>query len=162
MPSYQIETEIEINASAAKAWSILTDFASYPDWNPFIRSIQGELAQGSQIEVRIQPSGAKSMTFRPTVLVAEEGRELRWLGRLLLPGVFDGEHYFVIKELADDRVLLQHSENFSGILLPLLRSGLERDTKRGFEEMNLALKARAEGTDLQGESEDLDARGADV
>jgi len=162
MPSYQIETEIEINATPAAVWNVLTDFAAYPDWNPFIRSIQGEIAQGEQIEVRIQPSGAKSMTFRPTVLVAEADRELRWLGRLLLPGVFDGEHRFVIEKLADDRVLFQHSENFSGILLPLLRSGLGKDTKRGFLEMNLALKARAEGTDLQGESKDLDTRGADV
>ncbi len=31
-------------------------------------------------------------TFRPTVLVAEPNRELRWLGRLFMPGPFDGEH----------------------------------------------------------------------
>ena len=94
--------------------------------------------------VRIQASGAKAMTFRPAVLVADAGRELRWLGRVLLPGLFDGEHRFAIQPLADGKVLFQHSESFTGVLVPLFRNSLERDTKRGFEEMNRALKARAE------------------
>lgn len=34
------------------------------------------------------------MTFHPVVLVAVQERELRWLGRLLIPGLFDGEHTF--------------------------------------------------------------------
>jgi hypothetical protein len=144
MPRYQIDTEIEINAGPGTVWRILTDFATYPDWNPFIRAIGGEPTRGAQIGVRIQPSGARAMSFRPTILVADVGSELRWLGRFLLPGVFDGEHRFVIQKQAERRVLFRQSERFSGILLPLLRGGLERDTKRGFEEMNLALKARAE------------------
>ena len=84
------------------------------------------------------------MTFRPSVLVADSERELRWLGRLLVPGVFDGEHRFQIQALTGGKVLFQQSETFSGLLVPLFRSRLDRDTKRGFEEMNLALKARAE------------------
>lgn len=87
------------------------------------------------------------MTFRPCVLVADAGRELRWLGRLLLPGIFDGEHSFLIQPLASGKVLLRQSELFSGVLVPLFRGSLDRDTKRGFEEMNLALKARAEAAD---------------
>ena len=85
------------------------------------------------------------MTFRPTVLVAEHPRELRWLGRLLVRGVFDGEHRFVIRPLADNRVRFEQSERFTGVLVPLFRESLDRDTKRGFAEMNRALKERAEG-----------------
>lgn len=144
MLRYQIDTEVEINASPETVWRVLADFAAYPDWNPFIRGIAGELTPGARLAVRIQPSGTKGMSFRPIVLVADVCSELRWRGKLLLPGVFDGEHRFVILKQADRRVLFQHSERFGGILLPLLRGGLERDTKRGFEEMNQALKARAE------------------
>ena len=43
------------------------------------------------------------MTMHPTVPVAEPGRELRWLGRLGLPGVFDGEHRFEIHETEPGR-----------------------------------------------------------
>jgi uncharacterized protein YndB with AHSA1/START domain len=31
-----LHTEIEIEASPDRVWKTLTDFAAYPDWNPFI------------------------------------------------------------------------------------------------------------------------------
>ena len=144
MSSYNLATEIEIAAQAERVWMILTDFAAYTEWNPFIKCVIGVPEIGSRLEVRIQPTGAKGMTFYPSVLVVDPGRELRWLGRLLVPGVFDGEHRFQIQPLTGGKVLFQQSETFSGLLVPLFRSRLDRDTKRGFEEMNLALKARAE------------------
>ncbi|MGH3033145.1 MAG: SRPBCC family protein, partial [Gaiellaceae bacterium] len=85
---------MEIAAPPERIWEILTDFASYPDWNPFIRRISGEPTVGSRLEVRIEPPDSRGMTFKPTVIKAEPTRELAWLGRLLLPGVFDGEHHF--------------------------------------------------------------------
>jgi hypothetical protein len=144
MSSYLLQTEIEIDATPAQIWAILTDFAAYPAWNPFIKYIHGIPQQGDRLEVRIQPGGAKEMTFRPAVLTADAGRELRWLGSFLLPGVFDGEHRFVIEPLASGKARFQQSERFSGMLVPIFKGSLERDTKRGFEEMNRALKARAE------------------
>ena len=142
---HELRTAIEIQATAQRVWAILADFAAYPQWNPFIRQIRGVPERGRSLEVRIQPSGTRGMTFRPTVLAAEPARELRWLGRLLIPGLFDGEHRFVIEPLPGGRVRFHHSERFRGLLVPLLRGKLERETKRGFDEMNAALKRRAEG-----------------
>lgn len=79
----EIITDIEINASAERVWQVLTDFAAYPQWNPFIRRAKGEAKAGARLKVYIQPSGAQGMSFRPTVLKAEPNRELRWLGHLL-------------------------------------------------------------------------------
>lgn len=144
MATHLLQTEIEIKAARERIWSILTDVEAYPDWNPFIRSIRGDLVRGARLEVRIQPPGAKGMTFRPTVLVAETDRELRWLGHFLFPGLFDGEHSFVIEPTASGQVIFRQSERFSGILVSLFRGSLDGATRRGFEEMNRALKARAE------------------
>jgi hypothetical protein len=138
----EIHAEIEINAPAEKVWQVLTDFATYPEWNPFVHSVKGEVVVGARLHVYIQPSGGKGMSFRPTVLVADPNREFRWLGHLWLPGLFDGEHSFLIEPLGDGRVRFVQRERFGGLLLPLLSKMLDRDTRRGFEEMNRALKLR--------------------
>ena len=83
------------------------------------------------------------MTFKPKVLAAD-GRELRWLGHLLMPGLFDGEHRFLVEDLVAGHSRLVQSEDFRGVLVPLLRRSLERKTKPGFVAMNEALKKRAE------------------
>jgi len=140
----EIRTEIDIEASAGRVWDSLTDFPAFPEWNPFIRRISGEPKVGTKLEVLMQSSGTRGMTFRPTVMKLERDRELRWLGRLAVPGLFDGEHIFEIEELGARRVHFVQRERFRGILVPLLARSLDRDTKRGFEAMNRALRARAE------------------
>ena len=140
----QLHTEIEIDASAKRVWEVLTDFASYPQWNPFIRHISGRPAPGERLQARLEPPGGRAMTFKPKVLTAEPNRELRWLGHLLVPGVFDGEHSFTIEPLEENRVRFRQREAFKGLLVPLFARSLESNTQRGFEEMNHALKERAE------------------
>jgi len=140
----ELRTEIEIQSTAERVWQLLTDFASFPQWNPLIRRASGDIKVGGRLEVYIQPSGAGGMIFRPTVLKAEPNRELRWLGRLVIPGLFDGEHIFTIESVGEGRVLFTQREIFTGLLVPLLARGLDTDTRRGFEEMNRVLKAKAE------------------
>lgn len=141
---YEIKTEIEIASTPEHLWKILTDFSAYPLWNPFIRSIKGGVCIKEKLTVFVQPSGGKGMTFRPTVLVAEPHKEIRWLGHLFVPGLFDGEHYFQIEAVTPGRVRLIHGEKFSGILVTFAQSSLEGGTKAGFIAMNEALKTRAE------------------
>jgi hypothetical protein len=140
----ELHTEIEINASAERVWRVLTDFAAYPKWNPFVRRVEGEVSVGARLHVYIQPSGGKGMSFRPTVLIADPNREFRWLGHLWLPGLFDGEHSFSIEPLVEGRVRFVQRERFGGLLVPLLSKMLDGDTRRGFEETNRALKLRVE------------------
>jgi len=154
MASHQLQTEIEIATTPERVWSILTDFSAYPEWNPFIRSIRGAPEQGTSLEVRIQPSGTKGMTFRPAVISAIRAQKLCWLGRFLVPGLFDGEHRFDIQPIANGKVRFGQSELFSGILVPMFRASLDRDTKRGFEEMNQALKLRAEADEPSNKATD--------
>lgn len=95
----ELNTEIQINAPPKRVWRMLTDFATYPQWNPFIRRASGKPEKCEQLEVYLQPEGAGGMTFQPRVLKAEPGREMRWRGHLLIPGLFDGEHIFIIEPL---------------------------------------------------------------
>jgi hypothetical protein len=137
-----IETAIDIMAPPERVWSILTDFPAYPSWNPFIVSAYGKAAAGAWLEIHIQPPGKRALMFRPTVLVAEPDRELRWRGRLLVPGLFDGEHFFRIEDRSGTVHFIQ-GETFSGLLVGLVRGTLNA-TRTGLEAMNAALKERAE------------------
>lgn len=138
----RIETAVDIAAPPAAVWRVLVDFASYPEWNPLIRRIEGEVRVGARLRVTIQPPGRKPMTFRPTVRAAEPGRELRWLGRVLIPGLFDGEHAFVL-EPSGAGCRLRHEERFTGLLAAAFPSMLA-DTAKGFEALNAALARRVE------------------
>ena len=138
-----LTSQIEIDAPAETVWAILMDFPAYPEWNPFIRQISGRPEVGTRIEVRLQPPGGRGMTFKPTVLVADQGREFRWLGKLLVKGLFDGEHIFRIEPLGPDRVRFVQEEAFAGVLVPLLKGTLGQ-AEQGFHAMNAALKQRAE------------------
>lgn len=145
----QIHTEIEISAPAERVWELLTDFAAYPQWNPFIRYISGRPVPGERLEVRLEPPGGRGMTFKPKVLDAEANRAFRWLGHLLVSGLFDGEHSFAIEPLEENRVRFVQREEFKGLLVPLFARSLNTSTRRGFEQMNLALKEGAEATPEQ-------------
>lgn len=138
-----ISTQTTINATPAAVWAVLTDFADYGEWNPFIDRLQGRAEAGQKLVVHMQPEGGRAMTFKPTVLVAEPGHELRWLGKLGLGGLFDGEHAFVLSALPDGSTLLVHSETFRGLLVRFMGGALTR-TEASFHALNAALKARVE------------------
>ena len=53
----EIFTEINIKASPEKVWSVFIDFKNYPEWNPFILSIQGQISPGNQIKVTLKAPG---------------------------------------------------------------------------------------------------------
>lgn len=97
----ELRTEIAIAARPERVWEVLTDFDAYPSWNPLITSIAGRPSPGAELNVRIEPPGARAMNFRPKVVKAEPQRRLTWLGRFLLPGIFDGRHSFEIEPSGD-------------------------------------------------------------
>ncbi len=140
----EIKAEILINAQPEKVWAILTDFKSYPNWNPFIKSIKGDVKVGNKITARIEPPEAKGMTFKPKVLCYETNKELRWLGHLLFAGLFDGEHKFELIDNGDGTTTFRQSEKFNGLLVPLFKKQLNTNTKNGFAAMNMKLKELAE------------------
>jgi len=144
--THEIRTDVEIERPASKVWETLSDFPAYPDWNPFITQISGELAPGQELKVTIQPPGGDAVDFTPTVTEVMPGRRFAWLGQLSLPRIFDGAHYFEVEALGDGRSRLTQGEEFRGVLVPFLKPKLDGQTLDGFKEMNEALKARAEAS----------------
>jgi hypothetical protein len=142
--THRIDTSIEIDAPAARVWSILMDFAGYPRWNPFVRSIAGDTEVGATLVVSIEPPGGRAMRFRPVVIAFDPEHELRWKGKLLIPGLFDGEHWLRLRKRSGHEVVFEHGEHFTGLLVPRFRPSLDGATRNGFVAMNEALKREAE------------------
>ena len=137
-PRRDLLTTIDIAATPARVWAVLADTTAYPQWNPHMRLI-GRLEPGHVIE-HVEIDGDDRMVFRPRLLVVRPDRELRWLGRVMVPGLLDAEHY-VLLQPSGTGTLLTQGEHLRGPALWFFDAG---GLQRGFAEMNAALQGRAE------------------
>ena len=137
-----LTTHLTVPASAEDVWETLIDLDGYGSWNPFITNGAGTIDVGQRLHLTMQLSDARPMTFKPWVTAVERHRYLEWLGRLGLPGLFDGRHSFTLTPLSGGRTLIQQSETFTGLLVPFTGAVLPR-TRAAFDAMNQALSQRA-------------------
>ncbi len=140
----EIEAAVDIDAAPDRVWRVLTEVSEYASWNRFIPCIEGDLEEGCRIDVRAYPRRRPNLRFRARVLRVDPPRELRWLGRLGLPGLFDGDHRFTLEALDGGRTRLTQRETLAGLLVPVLGAFIAGRSQPGFDEMNRALKRRAE------------------
>jgi hypothetical protein len=148
LPKQELSTSIQISASPEEVWNQLVEFESYPEWNSFIKTINGIPEIGEKIEVTIQAPGKSPMNFTPKVLVFEKNKLFVWKGKVLIPGLFDGEHRFEIKDNGDGTTTFIQSEKFSGILIPFFKEMIHVNSKQGFENMNAELRTRVEALNI--------------
>ncbi len=139
----ELRTEIEILASAEKVWRILTDLDKYQEWNPFILKAVGRASAGKSVDITFK-SASKEMTLHCKVNKAEPNHELRWKYHVAFNALFSGEHIFTIESIDANHVRFIDREIFNGLLVPLQARDIDVNSKRGFEAMDTALKARAE------------------
>ncbi len=140
---YELHTEIEIDAPPEVVWEVLTDFATYGEWNPFVTSAEGIASVGHTLVTRFEPPGGRAATLKPKVTVVDNHETLEWLGHIGLPGLLDGRHRFELEATSTGTRVVQ-SEQFDGVLVRLFRKSINTTTRAGFEAMNQALKSRAE------------------
>jgi hypothetical protein len=130
-PARIVSASTELRVRKPEAWAVLTDFAGYRDWNPFIVRAAGEAEEGAVLRLEAAVPGHGRQSLDATVLVAHPDRKLRWQDRLVLPGLRDWEYEFVLEPLGDGRTLLVQQLRVEGLLAPFadtdaLREALER------------------------------------
>ena len=124
---YRAEHSAVATASPETAWDVISDLENHANWNPYTVELKGEPVVGTQLFNRTN-SGGRDLVFRPEVLNAEPGRELRWRGTLGVRFVADGEHYYRINPgPASDQVTITQGEEFRGILVTPLRAWFNLD-----------------------------------
>ena len=131
---------LQIQAPAARIWSILTDAASYPRWNTTVSKVDGTIAPGEKIalHVRINPGRA----FPVRVSVFEPPHRMLWTGGMPL-GMFKGERTFRLAPQPGGSVEFSMVEEFTGLLEPLISKSIP-NLQPAFDEFALCLKREAE------------------
>jgi hypothetical protein len=139
----ELRTEIEIQATPEKVWQVVSELDQYPEWNPFIHQAIGKAKMGEQVDITFK-TGSKEMTLHCLVIKSEPNRELCWKYHVGSQLLFSGEHSFTIEPVDTTHVRFVDREIFNGLLVPLQARDIDTNSKRGFEAMDKALKARAE------------------
>lgn len=138
----QIETHIDIDAPIEKVWGVFTDFDSHKEWNPFLICIQGVLEEGRKVKIKAKISEGNVKVAEPTVTKLIDGSEAVFLAEKGF--LFKGEHYFKFESLSLSTTRVVHGEKFSGLLPKLFWSKIQYRFTKLFNDMNQALKVRAE------------------
>jgi hypothetical protein len=142
--AYAIETERVIDAPVAAVWRVLVDFARYPEWNPFILRVDGEVKVGASVPYQFEFPRGLRLWATAHILVMDPQRELRWAAHFLAPSVFNGEHHFSTREVGPKNTAFRHGEAFSGALVPLARPALGYYGPLIYRSLNDALAQRVQ------------------
>jgi hypothetical protein len=135
--------EIQIQATPAKVWEVLTDLGNYPEWNLLLIRAEGKLTVGEKVNLTTR-SASSEMNLLCSVTTVEPNRQFSWKFHVILPFIFRGEHFFKIEPINEHRVRFIDREIFHGLLVPLQAKNLETNAKPAMIAMGEALKQRAE------------------
>ncbi|MFF0298371.1 SRPBCC family protein [Kitasatospora sp. NPDC004614] len=128
----EVSAEAEFPGTPETVWQLLTDHDRYPQWHPVVVRVEGELAVGARQTEVVRTASGRELTFHPVLTVVDPGRELSRAGRLLVPGLLDNKHSYLITDLGDGRVRVVQSERFTGLLAAFFHGRTARDTQARF------------------------------
>lgn len=139
--TFRMECAVQcsIAAPAHVIWKLLTDAKDFPRWNSTVSSIDGEIAKGNKLALRVPIS---DRTFSPKVTELEPDRRMVWSDGMA--PMFKGERTFTLTPHADGKSCdFSMVEVFSGVMLPMIKGSLP-DFGPTFEKYAEDLKAEAE------------------
>ncbi|MCD2440980.1 SRPBCC domain-containing protein [Agromyces sp. SYSU K20354] len=115
-----VEVTVEIKARPETLWDRLTDAAGFPSWNSTVQSIDGPIAPGRRLAIRVP--AAPGRTFRPTVVAFDPPSRMTWREGSL--PMFRGIRTFTVERIdgGDSRFTMR--EELSGVMLPLIGRSL--------------------------------------
>ena len=131
-----------INAAPDVIWKILTDAPSYPEWDPGMDRIEGNIVQGEKVKVYTKLSPRRAFPAKVSDFVPNE--LMTWVGGMPL-GLFKGIRTFKLSSQGDGSTEFSMREEFSGLLLPLIGRSIP-DLSSSFEDFAEGLKNRAESS----------------
>ncbi len=137
-----VQVETVMHADAQALWTVLLDFAEYPSWNPYIRSIEGIAKKGKKLHIQIDGK-EKDYDFKAKVLELEENQRFAWGGSALF--FFKARHYFRIEPLGNGQVKFTQGEAWGGLFGKSYGKKVYEEAAVNFEKMNAKMALMLEG-----------------
>lgn len=138
----EFKTTTKIAASPDVIWAIMTDAAGYPEWDPGVDRVEGQISPGEKVTVYTKLSPDRA--FPVTVSEFVPGKKMTWSSGMPL-GLFKGVRTFTLTPQSNGQVEYTVHEVFSGLLLPLIGRTIP-DLSETFAEHAAGLKSRAESS----------------
>jgi len=135
-------TTILIHAPIDHVWQVLTDYASYADWNPYLVLVEGAARSGTSIVAQAVDAQGNATMLDVKVRRAHP-YAMNWVGGLPDRTAFEGDHWLTLED-DHGRTRLQHVEHFTGSQMPAILDQYAESIRDNFERMNSALKAFCE------------------
>jgi hypothetical protein len=143
-PSFLLEHSVEIAAPGEVVWEVITDFARYPDWNPFVVECRSSLEIGAPIAMRVRVFPFWAQPQRERILEHDPSRRLCYGVPRDPLGALESRRCHAVR--AVDALTTRYDSRFElrGWLAPVVRALLGRRLAHGFAAMTEALRARAD------------------
>jgi len=135
--SYQASSLIE--APPERVWPVLTDVAAWPQWDSGVTSIDGRLALGQKLSIRVAANPGRSFPVKVLELVEPERMVFR--GGMPL-GLFTGQRTYTLeREGTATRFAMR--EQYTGLLAGMIFKSIP-DLGPSFQQFADGLKRRVE------------------
>jgi hypothetical protein len=130
----------DIHAPPDRIWALLTDAPAFPTWNSTVISLEGPIALGQKLTLKVKI--APDRTFTPRVTKLEPRQEMEWSDGFA--PMFRGVRTYTLRPKSGGVTEFAMTEVFSGAMLPMIRNSLP-DFGPPFEAFARDLKRAAEG-----------------
>lgn len=141
----EIKTEIEITAPVSEVWAILKNIDDWENWSPIINQSSGDASLGSALSITMmsEEEGIDGPKYSPVMTILDEPKLFRWRATMMAGFVMTNDKVFQLEETSTGTRLI-HKELFSGMMVPLFWSNVEKNVPAMLDSMNEALKEKAE------------------
>jgi hypothetical protein len=138
-----IHTTTTIRASQTAVWSVLSDLASYPNWNPFTYRIQGALRLNESLLINVRfPDGSEVRT-KHIVCALQPHTQISWRKTNIF-GLLWSRRDQIIEIIDADHVRYLNHEYLWGPLAWVVIWLYGSRIRGGFVAMGDALRQRVE------------------
>jgi uncharacterized protein YndB with AHSA1/START domain len=136
---------VEIDVPQEFVWAVLTDFARYPEWNPYTVRVEAVLAVGGRVVLHLPDPNAPGQVFETVewMSVVDAPHHLQYNTGTEIPGIHAVRDQWV-EDLGGGRSSYRTTDVFNGDIAKVVYDLQGAWVTAGFNATAHALKARAE------------------